>query len=78
MTIFSPVLYYIHNVETATHTGQTMLKLLTGMIIGSLVTYNVILPNEDYKETFVEFNNWTMGKVTALLEDSKAEIVEKL
>ena len=55
-----------------------MFKLALGMVIGSLVTYNVILPNEDYKSTFVEFNNWTMAKVSALLEDGKAEISEKL
>ena len=55
-----------------------MLKLITGMVIGSLVTYNVILPNPDYKSTFVEFNDWTMAKVSALLEDGKEEISEKL
>lgn len=55
-----------------------MLKLLAGMVIGSLVTYNVILPNDDYKSTFVEFNDWTMGKVSALLEDGKAELKSEL
>ena len=55
-----------------------MLKLMIGAIIGSLVTYNVILPNDDYKSTFVEFNDWTMGKVSALLEDGKAELKSEL
>ena len=55
-----------------------MIKLMIGAVIGSLVTYNVILPNEDYKSTFVEFNNWTMAKVEALMSDAKEEISEKL
>ena len=55
-----------------------MLKLMIGAVIGSLVTYNVILPNDDYKSTFVEFNDWTMGKVSALLEDGKAELKSEL
>ena len=55
-----------------------MLKLMIGAVIGSLVTYNVILPNDDYKTTFVEFNDWTMGKVSALLEDGKAELKSEL
>ena len=55
-----------------------MLKLLAGMVIGSLVTYNVILPNDSYKATFVGFNDWTMAKVSALLEDVKENGAEKL
>ena len=48
-----------------------MFKLLIGAIIGSLVTYNVILPNDDYRAAFIGFNDWTMAKVSALLEDVK-------
>jgi len=55
-----------------------MFKLLVGAIIGSLVTYNVILPNEVYKSAFVGFNDWTMAKVSALLEDVKEAGEEKI
>ena len=48
-----------------------MFKLALGMVIGSLVTYNVILPNESYKATFVGFNDWSMAKISALLTDVK-------
>ena len=73
------VLYYIEQLGNINNnTEQTMLKLITGMVIGSLVTYNVILPNPDYKSTFVGFNDWTMAKVSALLEDVKDSGAEKL
>ena len=55
-----------------------MFKLLLGAIIGSLVTYNVILPNETYKSAFISFNNYTMAKVAALLEDVKEAEEEKI
>jgi len=46
-----------------------MLKLLLGAVIGSLVTYNFILPNDDYRETFEDFNTWTKDKIERVLED---------
>ena len=46
-----------------------MFKLMIGMVIGSLLTYNVILPNDTYKTAFLSFNDWTMAKISALLED---------
>ena len=55
-----------------------MFKLMIGMIIGSLVTYNVILPNDTYKTAFLTFNDWTMAKVSALLEDVKEAGEEKI
>ena len=55
-----------------------MFKLLLGAIIGSLVTYNVILPNETYKSAFISFNNYTMAKVAALREDVKEAGEEKI
>ena len=55
-----------------------MFKLALGMIIGSLVTYNVILPDDDYRATFIGFNDWSMAKVSALLEDVKSEASEKI
>jgi len=55
-----------------------MLKIMLGMVIGSLVTYNVILPDDSYRATFVGFNDWTMAKVSALLEDVKTEAAEKV
>ena len=55
-----------------------MFKLMIGMVIGSLVTYNVILPNDTYKSAFVGFNDWTMAKVSALLEDVKEAGEEKI
>ena len=55
-----------------------MLKIMLGMVIGSLVTYNVILPDDSYRATFVGFNDWTMAKVSALLEDVKTEASEKI
>lgn len=55
-----------------------MLKLLAGMVIGSLVTYNVILPDDSYRATFVGFNDWSMAKISALLEDVKDEAAEKI
>ena len=55
-----------------------MFKIALGMVIGSLVTYNVILPNDSYKATFVGFNDWTMAKVSALLEDVKESGAEKI
>ena len=55
-----------------------MFKLALGMVIGSLVTYNVILPDDDYRATFVGFNDWSMAKVSALLEDVKTEAAEKV
>ena len=48
-----------------------MFKLALGMVIGSLVTYNVILPDDSYRATFVGFNDWSMAKISALLEDVK-------
>jgi hypothetical protein len=55
-----------------------MLKIMLGMVVGSLVTYNVILPDDSYRATFVGFNDWTMAKVSALLEDVKTEAAEKV
>ena len=55
-----------------------MFKLALGMVIGSLVTYNVILPNDSYRATFVGFNDWSMAKISALLEDVKTEAAEKI
>ena len=55
-----------------------MLKIMLGMVIGSLVTYNVILPDDDYRATFVGFNDWSMAKISALLEDVKTEAAEKV
>ena len=55
-----------------------MLKLLAGMVIGSLVTYNVILPDDSYRATFVGFNDWSMAKISALLEDVKESGAEKI
>jgi len=46
-----------------------MLKRLLGAVIGSLVTYNFILPNDDYRETFEDFNTWTKDKIERVLED---------
>ena len=54
-----------------------MTKLILGMAIGSLLTYNVILPNDTYKGVFITFNDWTMAKVSALLEDVKEAGDEK-
>ena len=55
-----------------------MFKLALGMVIGSLVTYNVILPDDSYRATFVGFNDWSMAKISALLEDVKSEAAEKV
>jgi hypothetical protein len=55
-----------------------MFKLALGMVIGSLVTYNVILPDDSYRATFVGFNDWSMAKISALLEDVKTEAAEKV
>ena len=55
-----------------------MFKLALGMVIGSLVTYNVILPDDSYRATFVGFNDWSMAKISALLEDVKTEAAEKI
>jgi len=55
-----------------------MLKIMLGMVIGSLVTYNVILPDDSYRATFVGFNDWSMAKISALLEDVKTEAAEKV
>lgn len=49
-----------------------MFKILLGAVIGSLVTYNFILPNDDYRETFENFNDWTTGKIEQILEDPPA------
>ena len=49
-----------------------MFKLALGMVIGSLLTYNVILPNDTYKTAFLTFNDWSMAKISALLEDVKS------
>jgi len=49
-----------------------MFKILLGAVIGSLVTYNFILPNDDYRETFEDFNDWTTGKIEQLFEDPPA------
>jgi len=54
-----------------------MFKLALGMVIGSLVTYNVILPDDSYRATFVGFNDWSMAKISALLEDVKDEASAK-
>ena len=48
-----------------------MFRLALGMVIGSLLTYNVILPDDDYRATFIGFNDWSMAKISALLEDVK-------
>ena len=55
-----------------------MFKLALGMVIGSLVTYNVILPDDSYRATFVGFNDWSMAKISALLEAVKTEAAEKV
>jgi len=55
-----------------------MFKLALGMVIGSLVTYNVILPDDSYRATFVGFNDWSMAKISALLEDVKESGTEKI
>ena len=55
-----------------------MLKIMLGMVVGSLVTYNVILPDDSYRATFVGFNDWSMAKISALLEDVKTEAAEKV
>ena len=53
-----------------------MLKLFAGMIIGSLVTYNVILTNDSYKDSFVDFNDWAMDKAGKLSDVFVDEVKE--
>jgi len=55
-----------------------MFRLALGMVIGSLLTYNVILPDDDYRATFIGFNDWSMAKISALLEDVKESGTEKI
>ena len=55
-----------------------MFRIIIGMVIGSLLTYNVILPNDDYNSAFVKFNDYAMAKISALLADVKEAGEEKI
>ena len=46
-----------------------MFKLILGAFIGSLVTYNVILQNDDYRSTFESVNDWTLETMDGALEE---------
>lgn len=46
-----------------------MFKILLGAFVGSLVTYNVILPDDSYRSTFEDVNNWTLNKIEAITSD---------
>ena len=46
-----------------------MFKILLGAFIGSLVVYNVILPDDSYRSTFEDVNEWTLNKIEAVTSD---------
>ena len=46
-----------------------MFKILLGAFIGSLVMYNVILPDDSYRSTFEDVNEWTLNKIEAITSD---------
>lgn len=46
-----------------------MFKILLGAFIGSLVVYNVILPDDSFRSTFEDVNEWTLNKIEAVTSD---------
>lgn len=55
-----------------------MIKFLLGVLLGSLVTFYVIVPNDDYKQLYDESVGEAKGMIETAVEDLSAVLEEPM